>query len=85
MRRWRRTRRAVKAGVVVLILWMVCAYLVLPTLWRHYEHNPGLEDAPKTTLTSQGIPGDPLNVGFIGTRMTSTARCSNRAGTRPIP
>ncbi len=66
VKRWRRTRRVVKAVVALTVIWLVCAYLVLPMLWRHYEHNPGLEDAPKTTLTGQGIPGDPLNVGFIG-------------------
>ena len=55
----------VLAGVVVL--WLLSAYLILPALWRHYEHHPALENAPKTTRTAQGIPGDPLNVGLIGT------------------
>jgi uncharacterized protein (DUF952 family) len=64
-RRW--TIRAVKALVTVAILWLLAAYVVLPALWRHYEHHPALEDAPKTTVTAQGIPGDPLNVGLIGT------------------
>ena len=41
--------------------------MILPALWRHYEHHPVLENVPKTTLTAQGIPGDPLNVGLIGT------------------
>jgi hypothetical protein len=41
--------------------------VILPALWKHYEHHPALEDAPKTTLTAQGIPGDPLNVGLIAT------------------
>ena len=36
-------------------------------LTSNYEHQPALEDAPKTTRTAQGIPGDPLNVGLIGT------------------
>lgn len=58
--------RAVTSLVVVTILWLLAAYVILPTLWRHYEHHPALEDAPKTTLTAQGIPGDPLNVGLIG-------------------
>ena len=40
--------------------------MVLPALWRHYEHHPALENAPKATVTAQGIPGDPLNVGLIG-------------------
>jgi hypothetical protein len=55
-----------KALAIVFVLWIMLAYVVLPLIWRHYEHNPALADAPKTTLTSQGIPGDPLNVGLIG-------------------
>ena len=51
----------------MIIAWLLVAYLILPSLWQHYENHPGLEDAPKTTLTAQRIPGDPLNVGLIGT------------------
>lgn len=65
--RRRLTLRALKAAAVVIALWLLAAYVVLPALWKHYEHHPALEDAPKTTLTAQGIPGDPLNVGLIGT------------------
>jgi LssY C-terminus len=65
--RWRRFLiRGLKTLIVVIAGWLLLAYLILPALWRHYEHQPGLEDAPKTTVTAQGIPGDPLNVGFIG-------------------
>jgi hypothetical protein len=58
--------RAAKVLIVVISLWLLAAYVVLPTLWRHYEHHPTLENAPKTSLTAQGIPGDPLNIGLIG-------------------
>jgi hypothetical protein len=51
----------------VVVSWLALAYRILPALWRHYEHQPALERAPKTTVTAQGIPGDPLNVGLIGT------------------
>jgi hypothetical protein len=54
--------------ILCLIVWVVAAYLVLPMLWRHYEHHPDLAVAPKTTETSTHIPGDPLNVTLIGTR-----------------
>ncbi|WP_406696041.1 LssY C-terminal domain-containing protein [Singulisphaera sp. Ch08] len=65
--RWRRYLiRGLKILAFVVIFWLLSAYVLLPALWRHYEHQPGLENAPKTTLTSQGIPGDPLNVGLIG-------------------
>ena len=66
-RRRRLLVRAVKSVVAVVVAWLLLAYLILPALWRHYEHHPALESAPKTTLTAQGIPGDPLNVGLIGT------------------
>lgn len=62
----------VKLGLIVLVvllgMYAVLAYIVLPAWWRHYEHNPKLEYAPKTTQTAEGIPGDPLNVGLVGTQ-----------------
>ena len=66
-RRWRLVVRALKVVVALVIAWLLLAYLILPALWRHYEHQPALENAPKTSRTAQGIPGDPLNVGLIGT------------------
>jgi hypothetical protein len=54
------------ALLVILGVWLVLAYVVLPAVWRHYEHNPALADGPKTTVTAQRIPGDPLNIGLIG-------------------
>jgi len=42
------------------------AYLALPALWSHHEHQRGLADLPMVTRTAQGIPGDPINVGLIG-------------------
>ena len=59
--------RVLRVGIALLLVWLISAYLILPALWRHYEHHPALEDAPKTTLTAQGIPGDPLNVALLGT------------------
>src|SRR3979490_794600 len=42
------------------------AYLILPAVWTHYEHQKRLADLPMVTLTAQGIPGDPINVGLVG-------------------
>lgn len=50
----------------ILFTWLTLAYVILPMIWKHYEHAPAMENAPKTTLTAVGIPGDPLNVGFFG-------------------
>lgn len=52
--------------LLVLFLYLLLAYLILPTLWRHYEHQKKLDGLPMVTTTAQGIPGDPINVGLVG-------------------
>ena len=37
--------------------YLALAYLILPALWSHYEHQPGLRGRPMTTVTAEGIPG----------------------------
>jgi hypothetical protein len=44
------------------------AYVLLPQAWTHYEHQKGLAGLTMVTHTSQDIPGDPINVGLVGTR-----------------
>ena len=67
-----RFKRAVRAFVILLTIflggYLLVAYLLLPEGWRHYEHHPSLATFPKVTTNADGIPGDPLNVGLIGTR-----------------
>ncbi len=53
---------------VLLLLYWLLSYVVLPALWRHYEHHPKLQDTPKTTETAENIPGDPLNLALVGTK-----------------
>jgi len=54
--------------LILLAMYLVIGYLVLPLFWKHYEHHRIMQEAPKYTVTADGIPGDPLNVGLIGTR-----------------
>ena len=54
-------------GAAVLI-YGVTAYVLLPRAWTHYEHQKGLAGLTMVTHTAQGIPGDPINVGMVGTR-----------------
>jgi hypothetical protein len=64
---WRRAgRQAGVAFLAVLALYVGLAYVVLPALWTHYDHQPGLAGLPMVTRTAQGIPGDPINVGLVG-------------------
>jgi hypothetical protein len=44
------------------------AYVILPSAWTHHEHQPGLAVRAMATQTKQGIPGDPMNVGMVGSR-----------------
>jgi hypothetical protein len=65
-RRFRRTRFALVLLAAVLVAYGLLAYLLLPVLWRHYEHQKKLDGLPMVTITAQGIPGDPINVGMVG-------------------
>ncbi|MDB5620294.1 LssY C-terminal domain-containing protein [Tardiphaga sp.] len=53
---------------MLLALYGVTAYLLLPTFWTHHDRQKRLAGMPMTTMTAQGIPGDPINVGLIGER-----------------
>lgn len=55
--------------VALAIVYVVVAYLLLPTLWRFYTHrHPALDDVPGITTTANRIPGDPINVALVGTK-----------------
>jgi hypothetical protein len=61
-----RVRRAALTLLGVVAGYGVLAYIILPALWTHHEHQKGLAKLPMVTLTGQGIPGDAINVGLIG-------------------
>jgi hypothetical protein len=66
--RHRMWKRIAVVGVVLIVGYLVVAYVVLPIVWMRYTRNhPALADIPGITHTADGIPGDPLNVGLIGT------------------
>jgi hypothetical protein len=58
--------RATRFALLFIIVYGLAAYIVLPSLWTHYEHQKGLASLPMVTRTAQGIPGDPINVGLVG-------------------
>jgi hypothetical protein len=62
----RRWKHAARLFLFTIVAYMLLAYLVLPAIWTHYEHQKRLADLPMVTLTAQGIPGDPINVGLVG-------------------
>ena len=54
--------------LTALGLYLLTAYILLPAAWRrHTKRHPALENAPRITHTANGIAGDPLNIGMVGT------------------
>jgi LssY C-terminus len=67
-RRHSRLRTAIVIVAAVLAAYGIIAYIVLPFAWTHYEHQTGLAGRPMVTRTAQDIPGDPINVGLVGSK-----------------
>jgi LssY C-terminus len=61
-----RLQRFLLLALAVVLAYAALAYLVLPAIWTHHEHQKDLANLPMVTRTAQGIPGDPINVGLIG-------------------
>jgi hypothetical protein len=52
---------------VALLGWLFLAYLLLPLIWRRYEHrHPALDGTSWITRTGNDIPGDPMNIALVG-------------------
>jgi LssY-like putative type I secretion system component LssY len=64
-----RLERFLLATLGAVLAYTILAYVALPALWSHHEHQRGLADLPMVTRTAQGIPGDPINVGLIGDKL----------------
>ena len=54
------------ALIVGGVLYGLLAYFLVPLVWRHYEHQKALAGLTMITHTHDGIPGDPINVGAVG-------------------
>ncbi len=61
-----------KWGLVTLAglvgMYVLLAYVLLPLAWTHYEHQKKLAGLAMVTQTGNGIPGDPINVGLVGSK-----------------
>lgn len=71
-----KTKLLLRILLPILLCYLLLAYLILPSLWRHYEHQKKLDGLPMVTTTAQGIPGDPINVGMVGS--TKDILCAMR-------
>ena len=79
-----RPRKRVAMLVLALVLaYLAVAYVIMPAAWKLWaKRHPSLDDIPGITHAADNIPGDPLNVGLIG---TESAVCDDYAGGPVIP
>ena len=62
------SRHVLISLAAIVAAYGLLAYVILPAAWTHHEHQPGLAARPMVTQTGQGIRGDPVNVGLVGSR-----------------
>jgi hypothetical protein len=67
MARRRRLRRASNWFALVCGLYLGLAYFALPTFWTWRDRHLGTGHE-MVTHTPQGIPGDPINIGLVGSQ-----------------
>jgi LssY C-terminus len=75
-------RRALTFFAMIVAVYLVVSYLILPATWARIEREPGLSKHTMLTATTQGIPGDPINVGLVGDR-EDVVRSFHAAGWYP--
>ena len=63
-------KRLIASGLATAAAaYLTVAYLVAPLIWERYaDRHPSFDDNPRITKTSDGHPGDPLNVGLFGSQ-----------------
>jgi hypothetical protein len=68
-KRSRLLKRIAAATALIMVIYLLLAYVLVPLGWMRYAHrHPTLDDIPTITMTGADIPGDPLNVALIGTK-----------------
>jgi LssY C-terminus len=78
----RRKQQVLVVLAALVSLYLAVSYLILPATWARVEREPGLAKHPFVTATARGIPGDPIDVGLIGTR-EDLVRAFHAAGWYP--
>lgn len=79
----RLARRVIRRGLWFLAAWGVAAYLLIPQVWKTYfRHHAKFSTVDRVTLTSDGHPGDPINIALVGEE-AQLAQAMIRAGWFP--
>src|ERR1700743_3677528 len=67
-KRTTRLRQSLIGLLGFAVIYLLLAYVLLPRAWTHYEYQKGLAGFSMVTRTGDGIPGDPINVGLVGSK-----------------
>jgi hypothetical protein len=64
----RARRRWLHRAAIIIGVYLVIAYALIPFAWEAYAHRrPSFDDDPRITTTGDDHPGDPINVALVGT------------------
>ena len=56
-----------KTLLLLTLVWIMAAYVIVPQLWaRHFRRHPFFNQTARLTETGDGHPGDPINIGLVG-------------------
>ena len=78
-----RRRRLWWIVLSALLAWAIVAYLLAPLTWKVYLRlHRALATAERVTHTSDGHPGDPINIGLVGSE-AEIIRAMTSAGWYP--
>jgi hypothetical protein len=68
MRHRTKIRMATNAVAALLFTYLLLAYFVVPEIWIFHDADRVAKVGNMVTTTEQGIPGDPINVGLVGSK-----------------
>ena len=68
MHRRTRIRMAVNGLIALLMAYLLVAYFVVPEIWVFRDASRVTDFGNMVTTTEQDIPGDPINVGLVGSK-----------------
>jgi hypothetical protein len=63
-----KTRMAIGAVIALLFAYLLLAYFLIPEIWIFHDAERIDKAGDMVTSTEQGIPGDPINVGLVGSK-----------------
>ena len=82
MHRRTRIRMAVNGLIALLMAYLLVAYFVVPEIWVFRDASRVSDFGNMVTTTEQDIPGDPINVGLVGSK-EAAVRAFGAAGWDP--